>query len=174
VIGNYFHTAEFHSFAQIAFGCALTGIIVALAAVDLQKLILPDRLNLLLAVVGAAQALLLGLPTPVDAALGAATGALGIILVGELFRMWRGIEGLGFGDVKFVAASGIWIGWQALPLMLSIASTSALAFFAARAIASRRFDRLAALPFGPFLGLGTVLTWTAMESPLWTPVVAFE
>jgi leader peptidase (prepilin peptidase)/N-methyltransferase len=173
VILSYFHTgAAFDSLAHIAFGCGLAGIILALAVIDLHKLILPNRLNLLLAATGAAQTLLLGAPAPVDAALGAGAGALVLILVATAFRRWRGIDGLGYGDVKLVAASGIWIGWQALPLMLSIASTSALVFLAARAIANRKFDRLARLPFGPFLGLGTLLSWAAIETSLGTQFLA--
>jgi leader peptidase (prepilin peptidase)/N-methyltransferase len=151
---------------RIIFGCVLNGVIVALAALDLQKMILPDRLNLLLAASGIGQSVVLGSPSPIDAALGGIVGASCLMLIAALFRRWRGVEGLGFGDVKFVAAAGIWTGLQGLPLMLSIASMSALAFVAVRAAWKREFDRMAALPFGPFLGLGVLLTWLAMATPL--------
>jgi leader peptidase (prepilin peptidase)/N-methyltransferase len=148
------------------FGSLLGGTVLALTVVDLKKMILPDRLNLLLAAIGTWQSIVLGSPSPMNAALGGLVGASCLMLIAALFRRWRGVEGLGFGDVKFVAAAGLWIGWQGLPLMLSIASTSALAFVAVRAIRKREFDRMAALPFGPFLGLGAVLTWLAMATPL--------
>jgi leader peptidase (prepilin peptidase)/N-methyltransferase len=151
---------------RVIFGCVLTGIVVALAALDLQKMILPDRMNLLLGASGIGQSVVLGSPNPTNAALGGLIGALCLMIIATLFRRWRGFDGLGFGDVKFVAAAGIWTGWQGLPLMLSIASTSALAFVAIRAVWKREFDRMAALPFGPFLGLGALLTWLAMATSL--------
>lgn len=142
-----------------AFGCLLGGILLALAVVDLHRMILPNRLNLLLAGAGAAQSMALGVPSVVDAALGAFTGSACLFLVAALFRHFRGTDGLGLGDLKFTAAAGVWTGWQGIPLMLCIASASALAFFSIRAIAHRELDRTAPLPFGPFLGLGTLFTW---------------
>jgi leader peptidase (prepilin peptidase)/N-methyltransferase len=132
------------------FDCLLVGVVLALAVVDLKKMTLPNRLNLLLGAIGAGQSLVLGSPSPIDGALGAVVGASCLMLIAAPFRRWRGIEGLGFGDVRFVAAAGIWTGWQGLQLMLSIASTSALAFVAARAVWKREFDRMAALPLGRF------------------------
>src|SRR5262245_34580392 len=93
---------------RIGFGFLLGGIVLALAIVDARKHLLPDRLNLLLAAIGAGQPLILGAPSAADAALGGLFGALSLLLIAALFRRWRGVDGLGLGDVKLVAAAGIW------------------------------------------------------------------
>jgi len=148
--------------ARAVFGLPLAGIIVALAVIDLQRMVLPDGLNLLLAALGAIQSVAFGQPALIDAALGTLAASSILMLLITLYRGFRGVDGLGFGDVKFVAAAAIWIGWQGLPLMLSVASTTALAFVTIRAFRERKLDRMAPLPFGPFLGLGTLFAWVAM------------
>lgn len=135
------------------FGVLLVGIVLPLAIIDLKTMLLPDRLNLLLAGAGIAQSAVLGAPDPIDAVLGALAAGVCLTLVMTLYRQLRGFDGLGLGDVKFITAAGIWIGWQGLPLMLFVASTSALLVLAARAFKDRKLDRLAPLPFGP-------LSWT--------------
>lgn len=66
----------------------------------------------------------------------------------------RGRTGLGLGDVKFVAAAMPWIGLAHLPLMILIASLSALLAVAALHLSGRRIGAGTQLPFGPFLVLG--------------------
>jgi prepilin signal peptidase PulO-like enzyme (type II secretory pathway) len=147
---------------QIALGCALAGILAAAAIIDLRRMILPDRLTALLAAGGVAQCLALGQPTVTDAALGALFGGGTLMAIATTFRRLRGIDGLGRGDQKLVAAAGIWVGWQGLPLMLLVASASALVFCTTRAVWSGRLDRTARLPFGPFLGVGALSAWLAL------------
>jgi leader peptidase (prepilin peptidase) / N-methyltransferase len=145
--------------AHVVFACILAATLSALAIIDFHRMILPDRLNLVLAAAGASQSAILREPDVLDAALGAAGGGACLMLVAALFRRLRGVEGLGTGDLKLAAAAGIWIGWQGIPLMLLVASTSALAFFVIRTVKTGEFDRLAPVPFGPFLGLGTFFSW---------------
>ena len=97
---------------KAAFGCLLIGLIVRLAVIDVRRMILPDRLNLALAAGGLVQALVVGEPSPIDAVLGALVAAAALGLIAAVFRYVRGIDGLGLGDQKFVAAAGLWIGWQ--------------------------------------------------------------
>lgn len=148
--------------ARAAFGILLIGIVTALAIIDLRKTILPDHLNLALAWAGACQSFALGAPKLPDAALGAVLAGASLWLLNGLYRRLRGVDGLGLGDVKFAAAAGLWTGWQGLPFMLCVASTSALAFVILRALRDRQLDRTTRLPFGPFLGLGMLVAWTAM------------
>ena len=149
---------------RAAFGAALAGLLLALSIADLRRMLLPDRLNLLLAGAGIGQSVVRGQPDLIDAAVGAAVGGGLMMLVAALFRRARGIEGLGFGDQKFVAAAGLWIGWQGLPLMLLVGSVSALVFVAIRAARQGKLDLKAQLPFGPFLGAGTLVAWLVMVS----------
>lgn len=147
------------------FGCVLVVIVVAMAVIDCRKMILPDRLNLLLAATGIGQSLVVGNPGPIDAGLGALFAFALLWSVAELFRRYRGIEGLGFGDLKFSAAAGLWIGWEGVAPMLVIASCAALVFFGLRSWKLRKLEATARLPFGPFLGLGTAACWLMVASP---------
>jgi prepilin signal peptidase PulO-like enzyme (type II secretory pathway) len=149
------HIVETH----FVFFCLLGGILLTLAVFDFYRMILPNWLNLSLAAAGATQSVRIGQPSVIDAALGAFAGGGSLLLVAALFRRLRGIDGLGRGDLKLAAAAGIWTGWQGIPLMLLVASVSALVFFVGRAVWNGSLDRGAPLPFGPFLGLGTFLAW---------------
>ncbi len=40
------------------------------------------------------------------------------------FKLITGKEGMGYGDFKLFAALGAWVGWQALPLLILMASMS--------------------------------------------------
>jgi len=42
------------------------------------------------------------------------------------YRWLRGHDGLGFGDVKFVAAGTLWVGAECIPVVLLIGVVSAL------------------------------------------------
>jgi leader peptidase (prepilin peptidase)/N-methyltransferase len=151
-----------HLMLQLGFGILLAGTISVLAAIDLRRMILPDRLNLTLGAIGLGQDFALGLPRPIDGLLGSLIGAASLSAIAVAFRRLRGIDGLGLGDQKFVAAAGLWIGWQGLPLMLMIAAASALSFALVRAAINKEFDPKARIPFGPFLGFGTFAAWLVM------------
>jgi leader peptidase (prepilin peptidase)/N-methyltransferase len=130
-----------------------------LAWVDLRRGIIPDWLNLAIAVVGLARAVLLD-----GWAAGLIAGCEGIVigaivwLLRRLYFMLRNVQGLGLGDVKLLAASGIWVGVGGVPMQLLIASVTALAAVGVMQLAGRTVTRLTPLPFGPFLALGLLGT----------------
>jgi leader peptidase (prepilin peptidase)/N-methyltransferase len=155
---------ETNDVLKALFGGLLLSIVIIMAAIDAREMILPNRLNALFAASGVGQAVLVGHPQFADAALGAALGFATLSGIAALFRQVRGVEGLGFGDQKFAAAAGIWIGWDQIAPMLLIASCSALAFSITRSLKQGTFDRATRLPFGPFLGLGVVVCWLAIGS----------
>jgi leader peptidase (prepilin peptidase)/N-methyltransferase len=65
-------------------------------------------------------------------------------------------EAMGFGDVKFIACIGAFLGWQAVLFTLFAASIiGSLAGFAGLALARDRAG--VRIPFGPFLALGALL-----------------
>jgi leader peptidase (prepilin peptidase) / N-methyltransferase len=147
---------------QLGFGILLVGTISVLAATDLGRMILPERLNLMLGAIGPGQDFALGLPHPIDGLLGSLIGAALLAAVAAAFRKLRGIDGLRLGDQKFVAAAGLWMGWQGLPLTLMIAATAALSFAVARAALNKAFNSGTRIPFGPFPEVGTFVVWLPM------------
>lgn len=143
-----------------AYGWSLTtGILllfswclILLAVIDLEHFLLPDELTgpLLWA------ALLVSLtpahrPDTGQAVVAAVLGYLLLWSVNLGYRRLRGRDGMGAGDFKLLAALGAWTGPWALPLILLLASASALAFAVSVGLISRKPQD--AVAFGPHLAL---------------------
>lgn len=145
-----------HAHALLSF--ALCATLLALSAIDMRTGLLPDAITLPLLWAGLLANLLgLAFVTLSDAVVGAILGYLFLWSVYWLFRLVRGIEGIGHGDLKLLAALGAWLGWQALPQIILIAAvTGALLGLYAVLRGRMRFEE--ALPFGPFLATGGLLT----------------
>lgn len=101
-------------------------MLLPLALLDARHFWLPDRLNLALGITG----LLVGgamLGTSlVDRWVGAVVCGLALTAIAEIYRRVRSKEGMGGGDPKLVAAISAWLGWQAVPLMLLLASAGGI------------------------------------------------
>jgi leader peptidase (prepilin peptidase) / N-methyltransferase len=154
----FLHTGVSVAFLFLA---AIVSMLIVLIYIDLDIQILPDVIDLPGIVVGLAMAALgvgasaPGLvlaPTLLDSALGAAAGAGGLLLLREVYRLVRGIEGMGLGDVKMLAMLGAVVGWMPLLPLIFIASLAGALVGIAVAIGSRE-GLQAAIPFGVFLGL---------------------
>lgn len=125
-------------------------LLLPLALLDARHCWLPDRLTALLAVVG----LLLAGPllgaSLFDRWIGAVVGGAALALIAWGYRRTRGGDGMGGGDPKLVAAIGCWLGWQALPLVLLLASLGGIVW---ALIVQRKGDQPLAkrpVPFGVF------------------------
>ncbi len=83
---------------------------------------------------------------------------------GRCSRITLPREAMGFGDVKFMACLGAFLGWQSIVFILFFASiTGALAGVAGLALARDRAG--VRIPFGPFLAAGA-LAWILGGSDL--------
>ena len=140
---------------SLLFGlCLLT-----IAVIDARHYVVPDRLSLPLVVAGLLVAIVEPRLDPVAHLIGAAAGFLFMQAVAWTYRRLRGRDGLGGGDAKLFAAAGAWVAWQGLPLVLLIASAGGLLAVLVLALSGRRLGLGDALPFAPFLALGTWLVW---------------
>jgi prepilin signal peptidase PulO-like enzyme (type II secretory pathway) len=143
------------------FGLMLVAILVAITLIDARCQMIPDELNLVLAVAGLGfQWVMIGAFPYVPFLTGAGTLAL-FWLVRALHAQARGYTGLGLGDVKMAGAGAIWIGPLALPSFVLVASGAGLAFVLIKALWVGKFEPSERTPFGPFLALGLLMTWGA-------------
>uniref|UniRef100_UPI003784D5C5 prepilin peptidase n=1 Tax=Methylocella sp. TaxID=1978226 RepID=UPI003784D5C5 len=148
---------------------------LAAAVTDARAFIIPDELNLAMAALGFAAAAV-DAPYAPGAAMAEAAArgaALGLAFLGlrALYRLWRGREGLGLGDVKLAAVAGVWLGWTIVPLAVELAALAALLACAALHVSGRRLDRLTRLPFGLFFAPAIWLGWLAQSGAfgVWSP-----
>jgi leader peptidase (prepilin peptidase) / N-methyltransferase len=151
--------------------CGLVATLVALAFIDLDTTFLPDDLTLPLMWAGIVSAALGWIPVTLSASVGGAVaGYLSLWLVFHAYRLIRGKEGMGAGDFKLLAALGAWMGWQAIPSIILLASVVGAAVGMAL-IVFRQHDREVPIPFGPYLAGGGVaaLFFGAQLSQLWMP-----
>lgn len=65
-------------------------------------------------------------------------------------------EAMGFGDVKFIAAIGAFLGWQAVFFTIFAASIIG-SLLGVTAILAKRREWSAKIPFGPYLALGAAI-----------------
>jgi len=99
------------------------------------------------------------------ALLGAAVGALIPFLIAQTWELLFHKEGMGFGDVKFLAMIGAFLGWKGVLLTIGLGSVIG-AVVGVGLIIGGRGGRDTQLPFGTFLALGA-LTTLFVGAPLW-------
>ena len=169
----------------LAFDLAFTASIVALLFIDAEHMILPNAITypgILFALItrvvvpyvaGPANfddlphlisVFPANYPVPIVSLIGAAIGALAgggsLWLMGFLWEKLRGVEAMGFGDVKMMFMVGAYLGWRLTILTILIgAFTGSLAGIAVMMRRGRNLQMM--LPFGIFLGIGSIVSLLA-------------
>ena len=131
--------------------------LVVVTFIDLDHRIIPDVISLPGIAAGAAASLIPGFPGPADSGLGIAAGGGFLFLVLYAYEKIMKDEGMGMGDVKLLAMIGAFLGWQALPVTILVASITGTAAGVVFALAKGEPVRKFPVPFGPFLALGAVV-----------------
>jgi leader peptidase (prepilin peptidase)/N-methyltransferase len=136
---------------------AFAASLLAVTFIDLDHQIIPDSISLPGIAVGLGMSFILrpGWPGygPLSALLAALIGGGLLWGVAVAYRLVRGVEGMGFGDVKLLAMMGAFLGLRALPVILLVGSLSGAAAGLGLMLAAGKGLKQA-IPFGPFLVLG--------------------
>ncbi len=137
---------------------SLCCLLLVASVIDLHHMIIPDEISL--SMVGLTP-LVVYLHPELDwqsAGIGVVLGGGVIYAIAWGYQLIRGKVGMGMGDAKLLAGIGGWLGWQAvLPTLLYASLLGMLTAMILIPIGKKRYNLQSALPFGPYLALGSVM-----------------
>lgn len=136
------------SIHEYAFNLSIFSTFVAIVLIDLRYKIIPNVLNLYLAIIFLISSVLYR--PPVFWLSGGLFGLLVPLSITYLFYLIKGKVGLGGGDIKLFAALGIYLGPMGIFLNLSL-SCFLGAIIMLLLIAFKITKRDEMIPFGPFI-----------------------
>ncbi len=94
----------------------------------------------------------------VGAVLGGLIGGGSLWLVGEIWKRLRGVDAMGLGDVKMMFAVGALLGWQLTLLSIFLGAFSGAVIGVFLISRQKEKDMQTQIPFGIFLGIGSVIS----------------
>ena len=137
----------------------VTWALVALSAIDIDTMLLPDQINLpLLWLALLAAAVGISTVSASSAVIGAACGYMALWSVFWGFKLLTGKDGMGYGDFKLLALFGALLGWQQLPLIILLSSLVG-AVVGSLLLTLQGRSKSTAIPFGPYIAAAG---WIAM------------
>ena len=178
-----FVVVTWHDGVSVAlpFDLVFTTSIVALVFIDAEHMILPNVITypgIVFAVIariviplltgtphfddvpslmhGSLEGLPIWMVSLVGALVGALIGGGSLWLMGWTWEKLRGIEAMGLGDVKMMFMVGAYLGWRLTILTIFVGVLSGSLIGIALMAHQRRRDMQMLLPFGVFLGLGSI------------------
>lgn len=149
--------------ASLPIALVLSSALIALAFIDAEHMILPNLITyplfLLLLFYRLVESILLtGDSTPiVEGLLGSLVGGGVLFGLGALWKILRGVDAMGLGDVKMMVAVGMYLGWDLVLLAIflgALLGTVGGAIFIGRDLGNLQ----SRIPFGVFLALGSFVS----------------
>lgn len=158
-------TALSSFFLFITFGVSLSffyyfsfvAALIAITVIDLYHQIIPDVISLPGIVIGLLGSLVIPQITFWSSLIGVISGGGSLFLVATVYQWLFKREGMGGGDVKLLAMIGAFLGWKAVILTILLSSfIGSIIGITVMLIKGKDFKY--AIPFGPFLALGAVIS----------------
>jgi len=158
-------TALSSFFLFITFGVSLSffyyfsfvAALIAITVIDLYHQIIPDVISLPGIVIGLLGSLVIPQITFWSSLIGVLSGGGSLFLVATVYQWLFKREGMGGGDVKLLAMIGAFLGWKAVILTILLSSfIGSIIGITVMLIKGKDFKY--AIPFGPFLALGAVIS----------------
>ncbi|MDA8532709.1 prepilin peptidase [Candidatus Pelagibacter bacterium] len=139
----------------IIFLSILSLILIMIFFIDLENFIIPDSLNFTIIGLALLKNFLPNFGTSLiheinQSIIGGMVGYLSIWLIIYLYKTFKKIDGMGFGDAKLMAGIGLLFGWQSIPFILFVSSILGLIFVVPSLIKKQKTMRTE-IPFGPFI-----------------------
>jgi leader peptidase (prepilin peptidase)/N-methyltransferase len=139
------------------FFIAFVSALIVITVIDLYHQIIPDVISLPGIGVGLIASFILPKITFLNSLIGVLLGGGSLFIVGTLYQWIFKREGMGGGDVKLLAMIGAFLGWKAVILTILLSSLiGSLTGILIMVLKGKDFKY--AIPFGPFLSLGAVIS----------------
>lgn len=136
---------------DLAWQLPLAAVLIAVAFIDLDLQVIPNKIVYPAAVWGVVSALLIRV-SDLPALLAWGAGAFLFLLIAAL--VYPG--GMGMGDVKLAGVMGLYLGSSVAPAMLVAFLSGSVVGIALMARHGRKARKMG-VPFGPFLALGGII-----------------
>jgi leader peptidase (prepilin peptidase)/N-methyltransferase len=143
----------------------LSSALIIITFIDLQEQIIPDIISLPGIVVGLILSFIVPYMSFINSALGALVGGGIILIIAWVGSIIFKKEAMGGGDVKLAAMIGTFLGWRytIISLFLGFFLGALIGIILIITKIKKRED---AIPFGPFIALGSIITLLCGEKIL--------
>ena len=129
--------------------------LVVIIFIDLHHQIIPDRISLPGILIGFGGSFFSGQVTWLQSFLGILLGGGILYTIAFTYFLVKKKEGMGGGDIKFLAMIGAFLGWQSLLYVVFFSSLTG-SVVGILTILIQNKDSQTRIPFGPFLALGAI------------------
>lgn len=138
----------------------LTPMLLSACVIDYQKQIIPNRLNLRIFEIGLVIAFLYGMSNvaiTIDMILGMLVGTVIFFIIALIGKIFFGKDAIGFGDIKFIGAIGLYFG------LTNIITISIMAFLIGAIIGGillimKKKNTNEYISFGPFIVIAAFIS----------------
>ena len=135
-------------------------ILLILFFIDLETFLLPDYFTISLIIIGILKSTLYpSAVDPINSIFGSILGFFSLYVVNSLYKLWRGVDGFGFGDFKLLAGLGAWFGWFSVIPIIMIGTSVALITVLVLSIIGKKFTLKMMIPFGPALIVASIIIY---------------
>ena len=136
---------------------AFIASLITVTVIDLYHQIIPDAISLPGIGVGLLASLVIPQVTFFNSLIGILLGGGSLFLVATVYQWLFKREGMGGGDVKLLAMIGAFLGWKSVILTILLGSLiGSITGIIIMILKGKDFKY--AIPFGPFLSLGAVIS----------------
>ncbi len=156
-LSSLFLIIKFGPSLSYLFYFAFVAALIVITVIDLYHQIIPDAISLPGIGVGLLASLLIPQITFFNSLIGILLGGGSLFIVATFYQWLFKREGMGGGDIKLLAMIGAFLGWKAVLLTILLSSLiGSVTGIMIMVLKGKDFKY--AIPFGPFLSLGAVIS----------------
>ena len=156
-LSSFLLFVKFGATLSYLFYFSFVSALIVITVIDLYHQIIPDVISIPGIGVGLLGSLMIRYITFPNSLIGMLVGGGSLFLVATLYQWLFKREGMGGGDVKLLAMIGGFLGWKSVILTILLSSfIGSIVGIAIMLLKGKDFKY--AIPFGPFLSLGAVIS----------------